>query len=67
MKLKYTTPKETEKIMKSPKSKNSYDGHDAISIKILKVSTPFITPPSTYLCNTQLLSGISPPPPIKFF
>jgi len=36
MKLKYATPKEIEKIIKSLKSKNSH-GYDGIPIKILKV------------------------------
>jgi len=39
MKLKYTTPKEIEKMIKSLKSKNSH-GYDGIPMKILKVSTP---------------------------
>ena len=59
MKLKYTTPKEIEKIIKSLQSKNSH-GYDWILMKILKVSTPFITSPLTYVCNKSLLSGIFP-------
>jgi len=39
MKLKYTSPKEVEKMIKSLKSKNSH-GYDRIPMKILKVSTP---------------------------
>jgi hypothetical protein len=50
MKLKCTTPKEIEKIIKSLKSEN-FHGHDGISMKILKASTPFITSPLTYICN----------------
>jgi len=50
MKLKYTTPKEIEKIIKSLKSKNSH-AYDGTPMKILKVSTPFITSPLTYVCN----------------
>jgi len=46
MKLKYTTPKEIEKIIKSLKSKNSH-GYDGIPMKILKVSTLLITSPLT--------------------
>jgi hypothetical protein len=57
MKLKYTTPKEIEKIIKPLKSKNSHR-YDGIPMKILKVSTPFITSPLTYICNKSLLSGI---------
>jgi hypothetical protein len=59
MKLKYITPKEIEKIIKSLKSKNS-QGCDGIPMKILKVSTPFITPPLTYICNKSLLPGVFP-------
>jgi len=59
MKLKYTTPKEIEKIIISLKSKNSH-GYDGIPVKILKVSTPFITSPLTYICNKSLSSGIFP-------
>ena len=59
MKLKYTTPKAIEKIIKSPKSKNSH-GYEGIPMKILKVSTPFITSPLTYMCNKSLSSGIFP-------
>ena len=54
MKLKYTTPKEIEKVVKSLKSKNSH-GYDGIRMKILKVSTPFITSPLTYICNKSLV------------
>ena len=59
MKLNYTTPKEIEKIIKSLKSKNSH-GYDGIPMKILKVSTPFITSPLTYTCNKSVSSGIFP-------
>ena len=59
MKLKYSTPKEIEKIIKSLKSKTSH-GYDGIPMKILKVSTRFITSPLTYTCNKPLSSGIFP-------
>ena len=59
MTLKYTTPKLTEKIIKSLKSKNSH-GYDGIPMKILKLSTPFITSPLTYICSKSLSSGIFP-------
>ena len=59
VKLKYTTSKENEKIIKSLKSKNSH-GYDGIPIKILKVSTPFITSPLSYICNISLSSGFFP-------
>jgi len=57
MKLKYTKPKEIEKIIKSVKSRNSH-GYDGIPMKILKVSTPFITSLLTYICKKSLSSGI---------
>jgi hypothetical protein len=53
MKLKYTTLKEIEKIIKSLKSKNSHK-YDGIPMKILKVSTPFITSPPTYIPHVLL-------------
>jgi hypothetical protein len=59
MKIKYTTPKETEKVIKLLKSKSSH-GYDRIPTKILKVSTPFITFPLTYICNKSLSLGIFP-------
>ena len=59
MKIKYTTQKEIERIINSLKSKNSH-GYDEIPMKILKVSTPFITSPLIYICNKSLSSGIFP-------
>jgi hypothetical protein len=59
MKIKHTTPSELEKIIQSLKTKNSH-GYDGIPTKILKVSTPFITSPLTYICNKSLSSGIFP-------
>jgi len=50
MKLKYTTPKEVEKIIKSLKSKNSH-GYAGIPMKTLDLSTPFITSPLTYVTD----------------
>ena len=59
MKIKYTTPKGTEKIMRSLKCENSH-GYGGIYLKILKVSTPFITSLLTYICNKSLSLGIFP-------
>ena len=59
MKTNYTTPREIEKIIQSLKAKNSH-GYDGIPTKILKISTPFITSPLTYICNKSLSSGIFP-------
>jgi hypothetical protein len=42
--------KEVSGIIKSLKWKNLH-GYDEISIKILKISLPFIISPLTYICN----------------
>jgi hypothetical protein len=55
----HTTTKEIENIIKSFKSKNSC-GYDDFSVKILKVSSPFITAPLNYICNRSILSGSFP-------
>jgi hypothetical protein len=55
----HTTTKESENIIKSLKSKNSC-GYDKISIKILKVSSLFITAPLNYIYNRSILSGSFP-------
>jgi Notch-like protein len=56
--LNYTSTKETENI-KSFKSNNS-NGYDEISVKILKISAPFISSPLTYICNRVLPTGVFP-------
>ena len=60
MKLKYTRPKEIEKIIKSLKSRNSH-GYDEIPTKILKGSTPFITSHLTNIRNKSLSLVFFPP------
>jgi hypothetical protein len=55
----HTTTKEIENIIKSLKSKNSR-GYDEISVKILKISYPFITAPLNYICNMSILSDSFP-------
>jgi len=50
---------ETEKIIKSLKSKNT-GGYDEISTRILKLSTPYIISPLTYICNAVLNTGTFP-------
>ena len=50
MERKYTTMKEIEQIIKSLKTKNSYR-YKEISTKILKISSPFISSPLSYICN----------------
>jgi hypothetical protein len=44
---------------KSLKSKNSH-GYDEISVKILKLSSQFITSPLTYIYNKSLSTGTLP-------
>jgi hypothetical protein len=51
--------KEIKNINKYLKSKNSC-GYDEISVKILKISCPFITAPLNYICNRSILSGSFP-------
>jgi hypothetical protein len=41
------------------KTKNS-KGYDEISVKILKISTPFISSPLTHICNRVLSTGVFP-------
>ncbi|PNF19496.1 hypothetical protein B7P43_G02324, partial [Cryptotermes secundus] len=57
--LNCVSSKEIEDIIKSLKTKNSY-GYDGISTKILKVSSPYISSPLTYLCNRMLTTGNFP-------
>ena len=53
--MKNTTTNEIEKIIKELKSKQSY-GYDEITTEILKMSSPFIFSPLTYICNRMLSS-----------
>jgi len=64
MKLKNTITDEIEKIIKELKSKRSC-GYDEITTKILKISSPFIVSPLTYICNRMLSTGTFPD--IKMF
>ena len=57
--LTLTSTKEITDIVKSLKSKNSH-GYDEISVKILKLSLPYIISPLIYICNKSLLKGIFP-------
>jgi Notch-like protein len=59
MNWQYATTREIEKIIKSLKTKNT-GGYDEISIRVLKLSVPYIIPPLTYICNAILNSGIFP-------
>ena len=58
-KLTPITTKEIKDIIKSLQWKNS-QGYDESPLKILKISTPFIVFPLTYMCNKVLSSGIVP-------
>jgi hypothetical protein len=57
--LKNTTAHEINKIIQSMKPKDSH-GYDEISIRILKMSAPFILSPLTYIFNKILDKGIFP-------
>lgn len=59
IKLTPVTLKEIREIIKSLRWKNSH-GYDDISMKILKISLPFIESPLTYICNRMLTTGIFP-------
>ena len=59
IKLKFVSPKETEDVVSSLKTKDSH-GYDRISIKILKQSIPYILSPLTYICNLMISTGIFP-------
>lgn len=52
-----TSPKETDKIIKTLKSKYAY-GYDDITTKLLKISSPFISWAFNYTCNKTLSTGI---------
>jgi hypothetical protein len=56
--LKYhaVTSSEISRIIKSLIIQNSH-GCDEISIKVLKISSPFIISPLTYISNKMLSSG----------
>ena len=57
--VKNTTMYEIEKIIKGLKSKKSC-GYDEITARILKISSPFIVSPLTYICNRMLTTGTFP-------
>jgi hypothetical protein len=59
IKLKFVSSKETEDAVRSFKMKDSH-GYDGTSIKILKLSIPYISSPLTYLCNLMISTGIFP-------
>jgi hypothetical protein len=55
-KFKNTSPKEIVKIINSLKIKES-SGYDEVSTEILKISSPFISSPLSYIFNKSMLSG----------
>jgi hypothetical protein len=57
--LKNTTTHEINKIIQSMTPKDSY-GYDEISIKMLKLSAPYILSPLTHIFNKILNKGIFP-------
>ena len=57
--FKNTSTKEIENIIRSLKAKESH-GYDGITTKILKISTPFISSPLSYIFNKSMISGIFP-------
>jgi hypothetical protein len=59
IKFNYTAAKEIEKIIKSLRSQNS-NRYDEISVRILKISMPFISSPLTHICNRSLTTGVFP-------
>jgi len=59
MSWQYASTHEIEKIIKSLKSKSTC-GYDEISTRILKLSSPYIISPLTYICNAILNSDIFP-------
>jgi hypothetical protein len=59
MSWQYATAHEIEKIIKTLKMKNSCR-YDEISSRIIKLSSPFIISPLTYICNAILSTGVFP-------
>ena len=57
--LPSTTTHEIHKIIQSLKTKDS-SGYDEVSIRVLKISAPFILSPLTYIFNKSLSSGTFP-------
>ena len=57
--FKNISSEEIENIIRSLRSKESC-GYEEISIKILKISAPFISSPLTYIFNRAMFTGIFP-------
>jgi hypothetical protein len=54
-----STPKEIEKIIRAFKTEDSC-GYDQISLRITKLSAPYISSPLSYICNKMLQCGVFP-------
>jgi hypothetical protein len=59
LRFNYTTTHEVNSIIHSLKTKDSY-GYNEISLRILKISAPFILSPLTHIFNKILCTGIFP-------
>ena len=59
IKWKHASTYEINKIIESLKLKNSC-GYNEIPTKILKLSTPCILSPWTFICNNSLSTGVFP-------
>jgi hypothetical protein len=59
MNWQYTSTYEIEKVIKSLKLKSTC-GYDEISNCIIKLSSPYIISPLTYICNAALSTGVFP-------
>ena len=59
MNWQYTSTYKIKKIIKSLKPKNTY-GYDEISHYVIKLSSPYILSPLTYIYNAVLSSGVFP-------
>jgi hypothetical protein len=57
--LQFLSSREVENIIKSLKTKNSA-GYAKIFAKLLKISSPFVSSPLTYICNKSISLGIFP-------
>jgi hypothetical protein len=56
---KPVTIQEIDRIIYSFKTKDSC-GYDLISLRVLKLSTPYISSPLSYICNKIMQSGVFP-------
>jgi hypothetical protein len=57
--IKPVTTEETEKIFYTFKTMDSC-GYNQISLRVLKLSTPYISSPLNYICNKIMQHGVFP-------